>query len=69
MSDVTFNEPDYGTPGANRGTPVGAPKPSAFSSMVINLGLAKDGAGAQRVLAISAVVIAVIAIGVYVWSH
>jgi hypothetical protein len=63
MSDVTFNEPQYGSGGSR-----GPEKSSALSQMVISMGLAKDEAGAQRVLAIVAAAIALIAILVYVFA-
>ena len=61
--DVTFNEPQYG-PAGGRG-----PERSFFTKLMISLGFAKDDAGAQRALAYAAGVIALLAIGVYVWSH
>jgi hypothetical protein len=65
MSDVTFNEPQYtSNNGSGRG-----PEPSLLSKLMISFGFAKDEAGAQRALAISAGVIALLAIVVYVWSH
>jgi hypothetical protein len=65
MTDVTFNEPQYAPSGGSRGPD----KPSVLSQIVISLGLAKDEASAQKVLAISAGVIALLAIGVYVFTH
>ena len=59
MADIQFNEPQYGQP-------AGASKRSFLTSLVINWGLAKDDAGAQRALLIILVVV-VIAI-VLVWT-
>ncbi|HVX90333.1 MAG TPA: hypothetical protein VHC20_01715 [Candidatus Paceibacterota bacterium] len=64
MSDVTFNEPQYGSAGGPRG-----PEPSFFSKIMIGLGLATDEASAQRALGYTAAAIALLAIIVYVWSH
>lgn len=64
MSDVTFNEPQYSPPGGNNG-----PQLSLFSRIMISLGLAKDEASAQRALAYTAGVIALLAVAVYAWSH
>ncbi len=59
MSDVDFNEPQYVRSSPRSG------QPSLLSRMVQKIGLARTDAGAQKILAILAVIIAVIAIGVY----
>lgn len=60
MSDIQFEEQEYARPAAyTQG------KSSALSRMVISFGLAKDDAGAQKVLLVVLVVV-VILIGI-VW--
>jgi hypothetical protein len=60
MADIQFDEPQYGQPS-------GAPSKRSFlTNLVINWGLAKDDASAQRTLLIILVVV-IIAI-VLVWT-
>jgi Na+/pantothenate symporter len=64
MSDVTFNEPQYDQERSSRATK----RPSTLTSLFISLGLAKDEPSAQRAMLITTVVIAVLAIAIYVYG-
>ena len=59
MADLQFQEPQYGTP-------LAALKRSWLTSLVISTGLAKDDAGAQKVLLI-VLVLAIIGIIWFAW--
>jgi len=58
MTDIQFQEPQYGTP-------LAGPKRSWLTGLVIKTGLATDDAGAQKVLLI--VLILTIIATVLVW--
>ena len=60
MPDVSFNEPQYR--GAQR-----VSRNTKLESMVMRMGLAKDGQGAQRVLLITAIVFAALAVVAYLY--
>lgn len=63
MSDVSFNEPTYAS---------ARPRPqkqSLLTRLMFSVGLAKTEAGAQRVLLIIAVVAAVAAAGIYLFTN
>ncbi len=60
MSDVQFNEPQYQASEKSR-----SHKDSLMTRIVIGAGLAKDEAGAQKVLAGVAAVIVLVAVVVY----
>lgn len=64
MSDVQFNEPEYA-----HSTLVRPQKASLLSRLIISIGLAQDETGAQRVLFICAVIILIMAIGVYMYGR
>lgn len=60
MPDVSFNEPQYrGSQRVSRNT--------KLESMVMRMGLAKDGQSAQRVLLVAAIVFGVLAVLVYIY--
>ncbi|HEY4521479.1 MAG TPA: hypothetical protein VJL57_03725 [Candidatus Paceibacterota bacterium] len=63
MADVQYQEPQYG--GRPRSF---APKRGWLTKFVIKTGLAKDDAGAQKVLLILGIVMIVIAVGVWKFS-
>ena len=61
MANISFHEPQYGS------KPSSGPKRSWLTNLVIKAGLAKDDAGAQKVLIIIliVVVIAIVVVNVY----
>ena len=59
MSDIRFEEPQYNRPIS------GSERPSWLANLVIKAGLAKDNAGAQKVLIV--VLIITIAAIVAIW--
>lgn len=61
MSDVTFNEPEY----TNTGSASRAKQASFFTRITIAAGLAKDEAGAQKVMLVAAIIIALLAVAVF----
>jgi hypothetical protein len=62
MSNVTFEEPEY-----NRNATSRPQKISFLTDLTIKTGLAKDEAGAQRVMLIVTVVVVLLAVAVYVF--
>ena len=62
MSDVDFNEPQYAPTGGREGNRL-----TFFSRTIINLGLAKDDAGSQKVMGIIAFIAAALAVIVYLF--
>ncbi len=65
MSDVTFDEPEY----AVRSAASQPKRQSLLTRLTISTGLATDEASAQRVLLIGAVIIAALAIAVYLYGQ
>jgi hypothetical protein len=63
MADVSFNEPQYNSARAR------PQQQSLLTRFVLSLGLAKTPAGAQTVLLIVAIVAAVAAVGIYLFTN
>lgn len=62
MADISFNEPQYRSS-------LRPERGSFLTKLAIRTGLAKDEAGAQRALLIAAIVIAALAVGVYLYLN